>query len=399
MTDLAADAQRSGPTVLAFAFRPFFLVCAAYAVVLVIAWMGVWVAGWPLAGDWMPARWHAHEMLFGMVTAAIAGFLLTAMCNWTGAKPIDGAGLAGLVLLWLAGRVAMWLTAWLPAGLVMVIDLSFLVAVAASAAFVIVRADSRRNLTLIGVLGVLLMAQSFSHLGQLWLDPDWQLRGQRLGLFLIVMLMIIIGGRITPAFTRNWLMRQGANPAAVRSWPWIERLGLASAVLVIVAVVAGVPMPWFGLLALFAGVIHAIRLVGWSGWLGWSEPLIWILHVGYAWVVAGLLLLGLSNWLPILETTWLHALGAGAMGTLILGVMTRVSLGHTGRPLQLPRGAGLIYLLIIAAGLLRVLSSQGLLIGPWPLLLASVAWVAAFALFLVLYIGILTSPRADGRPG
>ncbi len=152
-------------------------------------------------------------------------------------------------------------------------------------------------------------------------------------------------------------------------------------------------------LALLAGLANAIRLAGWAGWLARSEPLVWILHLGYAWVVIGLLLKGASLWFVIPDSAWLHALGTGAMGTLILGVMTRVSLGHTGRGLVLPSGAWLIYIAISVAAVVRVASAMNWLDGWWSLLVSSLAWVLAFALFFVIYLPILISPRADGRPG
>jgi uncharacterized protein involved in response to NO len=398
--DSAVPTSRPTSVLFAYAFRPFFLLAAIYALVLIGGWMGVWFFGWPLAGELPPMAWHAHEMLYGLVSAAIAGFLLTAMCNWTGAAPLAGRALAALVGLWLAGRLAMWTSAWLPAELIMAVDLAFLLVLAVYAGQVIIRSGNRRNLILVAVLAVLLVGNLITHLGLWWLGPDWIRRGELTGLFLIVLLMVIIGGRITPAFTRNWLVRHGRSPQVVHSWPWLEKLALGSAVLLVAAVIVGLPVGVVAALALLAGLVHGLRLIGWSGWRGWSDPLIWILHLGYAWVVVGLLLKGHTLFNPTLpDSVWLHALGVGAMGTLILGVMTRVSLGHTGRALILPAGAWLIYLAISLSALVRVLASAGLFEGRWPLWLAALGWVVAFALFLYHYTAILVSPRADGRTG
>lgn len=338
-------------------------------------------------------------MLFGLVAAAIAGFLLTAMCNWTRSPPLAGPGLAALVALWLAGRVAMWSTAVLPPLVVTIINCSFLLVLAVYAGRVIVRAGSRRNLIMVAVLTVLFLANLSAHLGYWWLGPVWSQRGELTAMFLIVLLLVVIGGRITPAFTANWLSRQGGDRSRIRTWPLIETLSLGSTVALILSVVIGLAPVVLTTLALLAGLANAIRLAGWAGWLARSEPLVWILHLGYAWVVIGLLLKGASLWFVIPDSAWLHALGTGAMGTLILGVMTRVSLGHTGRGLVLPSGAWLIYIAISVAAVVRVASAMNWLDGWWSLLVSSLAWVLAFALFFVIYLPILISPRADGRPG
>ena len=388
------------PLILAYPFRPFFLLAGVHAVVLMVAWMGTWFLGWPLSGELSPVRWHAHEMLFGLVPAAVAGFLLTAMCNWTGAAPLAGRELAALVGLWLAGRLAMWTSGWLPGWATMTIDGAFLPVLALYAGRVIVRAGSWRNLVLVGALAVLTAASLISHAGLLWHNPGLAVAGERLALFVIVLLMVVIGGRITPAFTRNWLMNNGGDRTRVRSWPVVEHLAFGSTVALVVALLLPVAPVVVAALAGIAGLTNAVRLAGWSGWLGRSEPLIWVLHLGYAWVVIGLLLKGATLFTgAIPDSAWLHALGVGAMGTLILGVMTRVSLGHTGRPLRLPPGAWMIYVTITIAATLRLASSLGWLDGRWPLWLASTAWCLAFAQFLVQYWPILTTPRADGRPG
>lgn len=381
-------------------FRPFFLATAAYALCAVAGWLGVLVFAWPLAGDHPPMQWHSHEMLFGMVAAAVAGFLLTAMCNWTGARSLSGTPLKALLGLWLAGRLAMWMSAVLPHWLVALIDLSFLAVVAGYSGFIIIGSGNRRNLPLVIVVTVLGLANALFHAGLATGDAGL-LRGAELGTIgLIVLLMVIIGGRITPAFTRNWMMRRQMDPSVVRSRSWLDWTATLATIALIVLLLADAPSGWIAALAGVAGAANLARVAGWSGWRTLGDPLVWILHAGYAWIALGLILMALGRGFGLVaDTVWLHALGPGAMGVLIMGVMTRVSLGHTGRPLKLPSGAVAAYVLIIAAALVRVATAAGWL--PWlPGLIASTAaWVGAFAVFLALYLPILAAPRADGRPG
>ncbi|WP_240451117.1 NnrS family protein [Wenzhouxiangella sp. XN201] len=384
----------------AFPFRPFFLATGAYAILTLVGWLGILIPGWPLAGDHPPMQWHSHEMLFGVVAAAIAGFLLTAMCNWTGAEPLSGRRLQGLFALWLAGRVAMWLSGTLPHAVVALVDLAFLAAVAACAAYVIIRAGNMRNLPLVAVITLLWLANGLFHAGLATGDAAL-LRGAELGTMgLIVMLMVLIGGRITPAFTRNWLLRNGRDPGVVRTRPWLEATTVAATALLIVLLLVGVPSMVLAVAAAVAGTANLLRVAGWSGWQTRQEPLLWILHLGYAWIPLGLLLLAASEAFgQIAPTAWLHALGPGAMGVLIIGVMSRVALGHTGRPLALPRGAVASYVLILVAALSRLVTALGWLPWQFGIVLSSAAWIGAFAVFLWLYAPILVRPRADGQPG
>jgi uncharacterized protein involved in response to NO len=381
-------------------FRPFFLATGLYALVIVGFWLGAWFGGWPLPEGISPMQWHSHEMLFGMVAAAIAGFLLTAMCNWTGAPLLSGPALMMLFGLWLAGRVAMWSVAWLPGWLVAAVDLSFLLAVAVYAWRVIAGAGNRRNPPIVGIVAMLWLANFLFHLG-VWENlPELTRRAELGTIMLVVLLMVAIGGRITPAFTRNWLTRNGAAASAVRSWQAVEHLSMLSTLVVLVMLVAAAPLAWTAAAALLAAAANGMRLLGWAGWKVRSDPLMWILHLGYAWIPIGLLLLGLSPWIDaITSSAWLHALGTGAMGILILGVMTRVCLGHTGRPLELPAAVVPAYWLVIVATLLRVAAAMALLPYRPAVMAAGLAWMAAFAIFAIAYWPVVSQPRADGRPG
>lgn len=390
---------RPGAALLAYPFRPFFLLAALYAAAGVLAWIGYLFGGWPLPLGTSPVRWHAHEMLFGFLPAAITGFLLTAMTNWTGAPPLRDRGLLALVLLWLAGRVAMWCAGWWPAWLVAAIDIAYLPVLALYAGRVLVRYGNRRNLFLVGVLGLFALANLLFHLQALGIAESAVL-GERLAMNLVTLLMIVIAGRITPAFTGNWLRIHGEDPTVVQTVPTLDRAAITATALMIPVDLAVGPAVPGALLALVACALNGARLVLWGGWHIRREPLLWILHLGYAWVVLALLLKGLQPFAAgILPTAWLHAVGAGAAGTLVMGVMTRVSLGHTGRALSLPRFGVTMYVVVLAAGALRVLAALGALDYRAGLTASALAWAAAFALFAAVYWPILSRPRADGRPG
>jgi len=391
---------RSSSVLWACPFRPFFLATGVYAIVALAGWLGVLLVQWPVAEPFAPMRWHSHEMLYGMVSAAITGFLLTAMCNWTGARPLAGRGLQALFGLWLLGRIVMWLGAWLPGWLVATVDLSFLLVVAVYAGRVIIQARSWRNLVLIAVLMALWLGNLAFHLdwGNGALSPSG--RPDLIALLLVVVLMTIIGGRITPAFTRNWLQRNGKPTDSVRTYRHLKYVTLGSMLGLLLAVVLNLASEWIGILAALAGLCQLLRLWFWSGWKARSDALVWILHAAYAWIPIGLLLMAASSLTPqVPATAWIHALGTGAMGTLILAVMTRVSLGHTGRPLVLPDHAILIYWLILAASVLRLATALNWLTWQPGVLLTALIWAAAFAAFVLIYLPILTRPRADGRPG
>ena len=399
MNDTTSLRYNDEPVLLAFAFRPFFLLTALYAASLVAAWFAFLFGGLPLPLGLNPIQWHAHELLFGMVPAAIAGFLLTAMCNWTGAPPLKGSGLLALVLLWAAGRAAMWLSGWLPLWLVATIDLAFLPAMAAYVARVLLCHGNYRNLVLVALLSLLAGADLSMHLGFSGFWPPRGRLGEILALDLIAAIMVVVGGRITPAFTANWLGMQGQDPALVRRSEVLDRAAFWSTIAMVpVDLAMSFPVP-ASLIALIAAFVNGWRLLAWRGWKASAEPLIWILHVALGWIVVALLLKAMTPWLALSPSVWMHAMGAGAAGTLILGVMTRVAMGHTGRPMRLPRMAIWIYVAIITAGLVRVIAAFVPQLAYPGLSVSTVAWVVAFLLFVLIYWPILSRPRADGRPG
>lgn len=383
----------------AYPFRVFFILTAGFAGLVIPAWLAV-LKGWlALPPGLPPLWWHSHEMLYGLVPAAVAGFLLTAMANWTGLPPPRGRLLMGLALTWLAGRLAMAAAGAVPLTLVAIVDLAFLPSMAVVVFRTLWRAGNRRNLPLVAVLAALTVGNALMHAAFLGMGATLARSGELLGLNIIAVLLAIIGGRITPLFTANWLARHGGNPRSVRQHPRLDQAALASLVasLLIDLVAAGGTLA--GVIALLAGVLHAARVLDWRGWHARSDPLTWILHVGYGWIPVALLLKGIAPFTAAVSpSAWFHALGVGAVATLILGVMTRVSVAHTGHGLILRPGARFIYALITAAAALRLSASLG---SSWAgaVEAAGLAWAAAFVLFLIAYAPVLNRPRADGQPG
>lgn len=382
---------------LHYPFRVFFWLTGIYGVVIVLAWMGYLFGGMPMAVSWSPLHWHSHEMLFGLVTPAIAGFMMTAMCNWTGAPPLRNGGLLALASLWVAGRIAMWLSGVLPVLAIAIIDGLFLYILAFYVLRVLLKYGNKRNLVLGAILLVLALANTLMHTGFVTGAMNWLIKGQLLALNLIAFMMVVIGGRIIPLFTTNWFRREGLAKAP-SSFPLLEKLTLLSTALLIPAEFSD--MAWLiGGLALIAAVANGLRCFFWKGWRTGSEPLLWILHLGYFWIAVALLLKGLAMFNLVAPGAWLHAMGTGAMGTLILGFMTRVALGHTGRTMELPDFAVVIYWCITLSASARVLAALQWVDYRWGLTIAAIAWTAAFALFAGLYWSIFTRPRVDGLPG
>jgi uncharacterized protein involved in response to NO len=391
-----AGAARAGWLVLGFAFRPFFLAASLAAVVLMLAWLAA-LRGW-IGGD---VAWHAHEMAFGFAAAVIAGFLLTAVPNWTGEPRLGRAALASLVALWLAGRLAAWPALASHTGaLGRALDLAFLPALALAVAAPILRTRNRRNF---GVPVILLALAAVHGLAHAERAPDWVARwgvvAPRASVHAIALLVVVIGGRVTPAFTRNAL--QGR--AAVRAPDARDPVAIASAALaLLLASLAAAPPALVAAAGALAAAANALRMRGWATPATRRDPLLWILHAGYAWLVAGFGLTAVAAAAPglVAPTAALHAFSAGAIGTYVMGMMSRVALGHTGRPLALPRAMLAAYAAVLLAGAARVAIP---LLAPTAMALAwqvaGALWCVAFALYACVYFPILTSPRPDGRPG
>ena len=381
-------------------FRPFFLAVGIQGFSFVVAWTAIW-RGVLAPPAWLsPPWWHGHEMLFGLVAAAIAGFLLTAAPVWTGRPPLCGRPLAALFGVWVLGRLAMLAAGHLPAGLVATLDIAFLPLVAGVLARTLWRTGQRRNYGIVVLVGVLALANAAVHAQALGFTAGSAPRALRFTVDLVVVLIVVIGGRITPGFTTNALIRLGVDARAA-SRPWLDRLAVTSVTLLAAVDLLAPRSAASGALAAAAGLAVAARMTGWQTLRTGRDPLVWSLHAGMAWVAIGLLLVAAGDLgLPVPATAGLHALTAGAMGSMILAVMTRVALGHTGRPLVLPRGAVAIHLLVHAGAAARVVAALASAPDPvLPLLVGGVSWAAAFGLFAALYAPILTSPRVDGKQG
>jgi uncharacterized protein involved in response to NO len=390
-------AALAGPILLARGFRAFFLLAGVYAVLALGAWVALF-RGWAaLPTGFSPPFWHAHEMLFGYAVAAMAGFLLTAAPNWSGTAPLRGGPLLGLVALWVAGRIAVWGAPLLPLAFVAVVDLAFLPALALTMARALWPARKPRNFVFVGLLALLFMANLHSYLPLLGPPED---RGLVLAVDVMVLAIVIVGGRITPSFTAAALRQRPGAPEVVIH-PGVERTAILSTLAVALADLFSLPSALVGALALLAGVSNALRLAGYRPRFTLGQPLLWVLHLGYAWAALGLALKGLAAFVPALPATAaLHALTVGAIGTMTLAVMSRAALGHTGRPLVAPRPVAFAYGLVSAAALVRVLTP---ILAPAlymeGILVSGLLWVLAFALFVAVYAPVLTRPRADGQPG
>lgn len=384
MPTAAARRAYDGPVLFSFGFRPFFLGGSAWAALIVPLW--IWSF---LDGGCLTLAWHVHEMLFGFLAAVIAGFLTTAIPNWTGCMPVIGGPLAALAGLWLAGRIAMLFQPILGA-LAAGIDALFLIAFAVVVWREILVGRNWRNLP----VGMLVTAFAAANVAfHLQGDAAVSGLGERLALGTAATLIGLIGGRITPSFTRNWTRARGLGPGPAAA----SRFDLGVVALTAVAALAWVAAPQAkaaGGLLLAAGAGHIVRLARWRGWTARREPLVWILHVGYAWLGLGLALLGASRlFAGIPLTAGVHALTAGAVGVMTLAVMTRATRGHTGRPLGADRVTTAIYVAINMAAAARVTAPFA---GVWQSTLLEVSaafWMLAFGGYAIAYAAMLTRPR------
>lgn len=362
------------------------------------------LAGWltflfaPVFSDLVPnpLAWHRHEMVFGFAGAAIAGFALTAVPNWTGRLPIAGAPLAALFAAWLAGRL---LPVILPdRGVVLaIVDGGFYLALAGLLGREVVLSKNR-NLPVIAIIASFGLADMLDRLEMSGL-VEIRESGWRGGFALVVLLITVVGGRIIPSFTRNWLAAAGAKQPLPTQADNFDKAMLALGLMALVTWLAAPMTTVASLFLLLAGFGHMARLARWQGWRCARDSLVLILHVGYAWVAIGLVLLGLAQSGIIPQSAGVHALSIGAMATMVLAVMSRASLGHTGRALVAGHALRAAYLLITLAATVRVLAALGVGKDQMMLLIAGLAWFGAYGLFLVQYAPILGSPRVDGLHG
>lgn len=375
-------------------FRPFYLLASLFSALSVLLWAGQYSGFLPSAYLADPL-WHGHEMLFGYTTAIIAGFLLTAVGNWTGQKTPSGTPLMALAALWVAGRVLVFTPFPVVAAIV---NAAFPAAVALAIAVPMLKARNKRNYFFVGLLllmSVLIVAVHLAMQGRLALPPR---TGLQLELDVVLFIMVVMGGRIIPMFTNNGV--PGTN--ATRH-PLVEKLALGTVILLFVADLLQPPATLTtvtALIALAGALAHAYRLALWKPWRTLANPLVWILHASYAWIVIALLLRGLTA-LDLLAGSYAaHALTVGAIGGLTLGMMTRTARGHTGRMLTADNYELALFILIQLAAFIRVfggIASPALYMVS--IQLSGLLWAVAFAIYFVHYWPVLTRPRLDGKPG
>ncbi len=372
-------------------FRPFYLLAAVFAALSVPLWLAHylgWSSGWPH----VDLGWHMHEMVFGMALAVIVGFLYTAGRNWTGLDTPQGAALAALAGLWLAGRGAMLALPALPAAL---LDLAFLPIAAWPLYRVLAQSGNKRNMFLIGLLALLTLANAAYHAATLgWLHLA-QATPIQAAILVIVVMESVIGARVIPMFTRNGA--PGTEPV-VR--PGRDKLAVVLLVATVLAWLLNVWAPVMAVLAIAAAVVTALRLWGWQPHRTGSVPLLWILHLSYAWIPFGLLLLAGAAFGVVSTSVAFHALTVGSMAGLIIGMITRTTLGHTGRPLKSGLAEVAMYLLVQAGAVLRLLAGLDLpTVRVACLVLAGTCWSVAFALYVLVYAPYLWRARVDGKAG
>jgi len=395
MRDSADARPRLVP--FAYGFRPFFLAAIAYGLLAVPAWMILRSQGIMPLSDLPPQLWHGHEMLFGFIAAAIAGFLLTAVPSWTGARGFAGWPLIVLFILWLGGRVAFACGTSLPFPLMASLELAFLPMLAVLLSVPLVRSRNR-NTPLLVVIGglwtmdVVFMAALARH------DVAMAMSALGVALNVVLLLVTVIGGRIVPAFTANSLRRRGIT-ADVRTRRVVDIAAIGSMLAIIVVDVVAPGQPIAIAVTGIAVLAHAVRLAGWQGARTLNEPIVWVLHLAYLWLPVGLALKAVhmatgAGW----ASQWLHALSVGVAATMIMAVITRATLGHTGRQLVVSKFVAVAYGVLGASALARVLATTA----PqreWALWAAAGLWVMAFLVVLVIYAPMLVRPRVDGKAG
>ncbi|MCW8828502.1 MAG: NnrS family protein [Gammaproteobacteria bacterium] len=385
----------NGMTFLALGFRPFFLFAGFAAVILLSLWLLIYNGLMPAPAYYGALPWHGHEMLFGYTAAVVAGFLLTAAKNWTGIQTLRYGPLGGLALLWLLGRLVPFLSGSISPWLIALVDFSFMPMAALALAFPLFKSKQAHNTPFVYILLALAVANGLFHLQLLGLTETTLQAGIRLALGMLVVLLAVMGGRVIPFF-----IERGLPGVQNRKWQWVEKLSVIS---VLLFLLADLFFPGNGVtiaITLVAAAIHAVRVAGWYHHRIWSVSLLWVLFIGYAWVAVGLLMHALAAAGVISSLLAIHAFTVGAIGVLTLGMMARVSIGHTGRPMKAHPLIGWAFALVAAAAVVRVwlplLWPQSYVI--W-VTLSGLLWIAAFVPFVVLYFPMLIKPRVDGREG
>ena len=376
----------------ALGFRPFFSLAALSGLILMLLWLGLWQTATPVQ-YYGNVGWHSHEMLFGFAVAIIAGFLLTAVRNWTGIDTLVHTPLAMLALLWLLGRIAPFVPN-IPAPVITLLDLAFLPLLALALYGPLIQAENRINRIFLPLIGAMFLANLLVHLESLGITGTGR-QGINLMTSLILLLVILVSGRVIPFFTEKAV--RGSQPRFNTQRERIVFVAIGLWILVELFL----PLPWLlGVAALFVATTQAWRLYDWHHPGVWRIPILWVLFSGMIWLIVGFLLKGLAAFTLFPDNLATHALTAGAIGVLTFGMMARVSLGHTGREINPPRLIGFSFLILNLAVLFRVFGPL-LPIGSYShwVMLSGTGWALCYLLFVIYYLKILISPRIDGRPG
>ncbi len=379
----------------ALGFRAFFALAGLAALILIVFWNAMFNGSLTAAHYYPNNYWHAHEMLLGYAAAVIAGFLLTAVKNWTGKPTVTGDPLASLCLLWLYGRILPFYAGLLPDALIALVDFAFLPALAYQVSKPIIEAKQYRNLFFIGLLLLLALGNGLIHAEMLGLQDNIASTGIQLAVATIIVLILIIAGRVFPFFTER-----GIPGTLIIRNPLLDSLSVASAVIVFALQLVGISGTLLAVAAIAAVAANIVRLSGWYVQRVIYVPLLWVLYAGYGWIVLGFMLTVLAAYSVVLPSLALHAFTLGGIGALTLGMMARVSLGHTGRALKASNAIAIAFLLINAAALFRVLLPIAM--PNWYenlIYVSTLFWLAAFSLFVFVYTPILTRARIDGQEG
>jgi uncharacterized protein involved in response to NO len=382
---------------LSYGFRPFFLGAGLWGAGAMVLWIGLMSGRWSFAAGYGAVAWHAHEFLFGYVSAVLCGFLLTAIPNWTGRLPLQGGPLLLLFLIWVTGRIAMLLSDQIGAGAAAIIDGAFLFVLGLAVLREIVVGRNWRNLPIVLLICVLAGANVLFHVEVL--SSGVPEPGIRIACAVIIGMIMLVGGRITPSFTRNWLARQGSPKLPTP----MNRFDMASLGVAGLALLSWISMPEqrvTGMLLIAAAVAQTARLSRWAGERTWREPIVFILHVGYGFVPLGALILAVSIlWPDVVPATGaLHAWTTGAIGVMTLAVMTRATRGHTGRTIVSTPATAFIYCAIAVSAMARVAAPFLDSVYRDALVVAAIAWIAAFTGFVLVYGPMLWGKSCSDRP-
>lgn len=379
-------------------FRPFFLLGTLYGVLMMIAWAAAVAGIGTLGADGIAsASWHAREMIFGFATAIIAGVILTALPSWAGTEEIHGAQLALAVGLWAVGRAASLGAAWLPAQAPLLADAVFLPVLFVMLARQLLGVANRRYLLVLPVLAALFAAQLAAHLARAPADPAQLVRALHGAIYTIVVLYILVGGLLTPVFTGNAL-RATRRGEQARFVPALEVAAVATAVLLAVLDLASASPGWVAAAALACAIVHAVRIARWKAWRVVGDPIVLAMNLGYAWLVATFALRAAAAWSPAVPATaWIHAFTVGSLGMMMLGLMTRVALRHTGRRLRVVPSLRTAGAAMFGAALLRLAAAvDGL--GSLAIATAALAWALAFGIWLLYFAPMLVAPSLPREP-